>query len=376
MAPHLPPRKPTYWEYIKVEELLGLQTGIDGDEAGLGNDEVRFIIIHQIDELWFKIALRELTSARDLFRQAPVPETALGAAAAALRRVALVFELAAHHFKLMETMRTQDYLQFRDKLSPASGFQSAQLREIEILLGLEARDRIPFGHEGSYLDALRSEPGAPSPARRRVERRLADRPSLKEAIYAWLARAPIDGSRRGDAEDDRVVDAFIAAFLESYRRAVQHGIDYAISHQALTSADVERLRARQTKSLADAQAFLQVQDVADPAESRRLRTLRAAILYVESNRSLPLLSWPCEIIDAVIEAEQAMLVFRQRHARMVERVIGRRLGTGGSDGVDYLDQTALRYRVFKEIWAVRTLLLEPGQTPPARNPEFYGLRGE
>ena len=71
-----------------------------------------------------------------------------------------------------------------------------------------------------------------------------------------------------------------------------------------------------------------------------------------------------------------MLSFRQRHARMVERVIGRRVGTGGSDGVAYLDQTALTYRVFTEIWAARTLLLPPDLTPAVDDAGWYGLRHE
>ena len=104
-----------------------------------------------------------------------------------------------------------------------------------------------------------------------------------------------------------------------------------------------------------------------------MRRLRTAILFVDSNRTLPLLSWPGQIIDGLIECEQAMLAFRQRHARMVERVIGRRIGTGGSDGVAYLDQTALKYRVFTEIWAARTLLLPPDLCPPIDDRGFYDL---
>ena len=65
---------------------------------------------------------------------------------------------------------------------------------------------------------------------------------------------------------------------------------------------------------------------------------------------------PHEILARVIETEQGMLVFRQRHARMVERVIGRRVGTGGS-GVDYLDETT-KYRVFKDLWTARTFLVK------------------
>ena len=103
------------------------------------------------------------------------------------------------------------------------------------------------------------------------------------------------------------------------------------------------------------------------------RRLRAAILFIDSNRGLPLLSWPGQIIDGLLECEQASLVFRQRHARMVERVIGRRVGTGGSDGVDYLDQTALKYRIFTEIWGARTLLLPPDLCPTIKDRAFYGL---
>jgi tryptophan 2,3-dioxygenase len=66
-------------------------------------------------------------------------------------------------------------------------------------------------------------------------------------------------------------------------------------------------------------------------------------------------------------------MFRQRHARMVERVIGRRTGTGGSTGVDYLDSTALRYRVFRDVWAVRTILLRQGALPPLEKAESYGF---
>ena len=114
------PKKASYWDYVRVEELLGLQRGVDASEADLSNDEVRFIVIHQIDELWFKLVLRELAAARDLFAQELVPEDALAGAAQNLKRVTICFELAAQHFRLMETMRTQDYLTFRDKLNPAS----------------------------------------------------------------------------------------------------------------------------------------------------------------------------------------------------------------------------------------------------------------
>ena len=364
----------TYWDYIKVEQLLDLQGGIAASEAGLSNDEVRFIVIHQIDELWFKLVLRELAAVRDLFRQDYVPETALADARAGLGRVALTFDLAAKHFQLMETMRTQDYLKFRDKLFPASGFQSAQMREIEILLGLGDEDRLAFGEEASYQSALRNRDGSVSPAQARVTRRLADTPSVKEAVYAWLWRTPINGSSPQSADDKAVVADFLQSFLSCHEIYLKDVQDERIAQQALTTADEKRLLERYTSEIGATRRYLLAEDISEAEERSRVQRMRAAILFIESNRELPLLSWPGEIIDSLIAAEQSMLVFRQRHARMVERVIGRRVGTGGSAGVDYLDQTALSYRVFKEIWAARTLLLDPERAPQIHNKDFYGLR--
>ena len=366
-------RKNTYWDYIKVEELLALQRGTADSEDGLSNDEVRFIVVHQIDELWFKIVLRELESVRDLFEQSRVPETTLAQTCASLSRVALVFELAANHFKLMETMRTQDYLSFRDKLAPASGFQSAQLREIEILLGLNPEERVSLGHEASFLDALKDETGGSSPAHARVERRIAGGVSVKDAIYRWLYRTPIDGSSPESPNDAEVVDAFLDQCYACETEVKETLIEETAATQAITDEDISRLRQRYESELANSRAYLRAEDIPTIEDRPRVKRMRAAILFIESNRELPLLSWPGEIIDGLIAAEQSMIIFRQRHARMVERVIGRRVGTGGSSGVDYLDRTGLEYRVFKEIWAARTMLLPPTRGPQTTQHDFYGL---
>jgi len=365
---------PSYWDYIKVEELLSLQGGLEANDSGLSNDEVRFITIHQIDELWFKLALRELAATRDVFRQSQVPETALATANTSLRRVSLIFQLAGQHFRLMETMRTQDYLAFRDKLSPASGFQSAQFREVEILLGLDDSERLKFGMEESYTAAMAGEGGAGSPALERVRRRQQDRPTLKEAVYSWLYRTPIQGSSPQDPGDDAVVRGFVEEFVRCHERNLQAVMERSLRAQALAKGDEERLRQRYAAEMGSARDYLMARDAEDDDQRTQLQRMRAAILFIDSNRQLPLLSWPSEIVDSLIEVEQALLVFRQRHARMVERVIGRRVGTGGSDGVDYLDTTALRYRVFKEIWAARTMLLQPSLAPAVPNPEFYALK--
>ncbi|HLT39056.1 MAG TPA: tryptophan 2,3-dioxygenase family protein, partial [Enhygromyxa sp.] len=302
-----------------------------------------------------------------------VAEQSLSSVVRGLRRTVLLFQQVATHFALMETLTTRDYLAFRDKLYPASGFQSAQLREIEILMGLEARDRIPLGHE-DYLRALRYPDGSESPASVRVKARLADRPSLLQALDEWLYRTPIDGSLPDDPGDEQHVREVIDGFLQAHVREIEQ-VRLQAMDDALTEADRTRLDARYRKEIDGARAFLLAEDLADASEQQRARRsrIRAALLFIESYRELPLLAWPREVLDSIVALEQAFVIFRQRHARMVERVIGRRTGTGGSAGVDYLDQTALQYRVFRDVWAVRTLLLREVALPRPRNASYYGF---
>jgi tryptophan 2,3-dioxygenase len=368
-----PPKPTPYWDYIRVEPLLSLQTGTAASEAELVNDEVMFIVVHQIDELWFKLVLREMVAVRDLFAQAHVPEQALAAAVRGIRRMDTILQQLAAHFALMETMTTRDYLAFRDKLSGASGFQSAQMREIEILMGLPEAERIALGHEGSYLTALREHDGSESPALRRVRARLADRPTLRDAIGEWIYRTPIQGSTPAQPDDAARVRAFVEAYLAAHARAVARGLQLSRA-QGLGDADMRRLEDRGQREVAAARTYLLGEDAPEDARARESR-IRAALVFIESYRELPLLAWPREVLDGLTTFEQSFVIFRQRHARMVERMIGRRTGTGGSAGVDYLDSTALSYRVFRELWAVRTLLLRAGDLPPLEHAEIYGFAG-
>jgi tryptophan 2,3-dioxygenase len=365
-------KKPTaYWDYIKVEEILSLQGGLEEADAKLSNDEVLFITVHQIDELWFKLVLRELVGVRNLFAKAPVPEQALASAARGIRRMTILLGHVSAHFEVMETMTTRDYLAFRDKLNPASGFQSAQLREIEVLLGLGDDERIPLGHEGSYMTALKSHDGSPSSAYKRVEARLADKPTLRDAVHEWLYRTPIQGSMPGQPDDAAKVRAFIDAYCKSHAKCAHEALSLA-KGMALTSADAERLEKRYQAEIDGARAYLEAREVPEDRRAQASR-IRAALVFLESYRELPLLAWPRVILDELVAFEQAFVIFRQRHARMVERVIGRRTGTGGSSGVDYLDQTAVKYRIFRDVWAVRTILVRQAELPALENAESYGF---
>lgn len=344
-----------YWDYIRVEELLRLQGGLEDDEDALSDHEVVFIVVHQVFELWFKLALRELTTLRDLFHQQPVPETAIAGAAGSMDRISRIFRAAVAHFDVVESINTRDYLDFRDKLFPASGFQSAQMREMEILLGLHDDERLGLGADGKYMEALKDPTGqADSPAHARVEARLADTPSLLSAVGDWLHRTPIRASQPGSPDDEAVVDGFLNDYLDCLAKAVDETLQTVL---ATGIGNPDSMRARYAAEVEQARTWFLCED-------RKLRRIRAAVLFIESYRSLPLLSWPRKILAQLVEFEQSMVMFRQRHARMVERVIGKRIGTGGSSGVDYLDETALKYRVFKDLWAVRTFQIRADALPP------------
>ena len=364
------PRPASYWDYIRVEDLLSLQGGLEADESALSNDEVMFISVHQVFELWFKLVLRELLAARNLFTRETVAEQELSGVVHSLRRATTIFRVANHHWEVMETLSTREFLAFRDKLIPASGFQSAQLRQIEIVFGLAEEDRIPLGLEGSYLEALRAHDGTDSPALDRVRRQLGEGSSLKAAIEEWLWRTPIDGTSPHDDDARAKLTAFVEAFLAAHAREVDSGAARA-NAIARSAEDRARIAARYAAEKLSVRAFF------TPTESeggeRRAR-IRAAMLLIETYRELPLLAWPREVLDGLVELEQLFVIFRQRHARMVERVIGRRTGTGGSAGVDYLDSTALKYRIFRDLWAIRTLQIRRASAPKLRHPEFYDFR--
>ncbi len=276
-------RPTAYWDYIKVEEVLSLQGGLAGDDRALSNDEVMFITIHQIDELWFKLLLRELVSARDLFVKVPVPEQSLASAVRGVDRMTSIMRLASDHFALMETLTTRDYLSFRDKLNPASGFQSAQLREIEILAGMDESDRIPLGHEKSYMEMLRAHDGGASSASRRVEARLADKPTLRDAVHEWLYRTPIQASTPSQPDDPERVRAFLESYCEAHAASAREAMSYAL-RTSLSDADRERLEAA-TTARSRRRASLSLRRRAPEAERATVAHPRGAGLHRELSRA-------------------------------------------------------------------------------------------
>lgn len=348
----------TYGGYLGLHTLLSLQR----EEHDVSHDEMHFIITHQTFELWFKQVIRELREARDILATDHVPEAQVPTAVHHLGRVTEIFRLMAAQWKVMETLTPQGFLAFRDGLGTASGFESFQMRELELLLGLKYDDR-PEGMDPlAHFRKLASRSEADAAALERLEATLSET-TLVDALTTWLERTPIMGSFADAAGDGEAVEAYVEAHLEAFEgigaRALAH-----IETQGVENVDA--VRSRYAASAAGARDFLKPDGTVHRA--------RAGLLFIESYRELPLLAWPRVLVDAIVELEESMVLFRTHHARMVERIIGRRVGTGGSSGVDYLDATT-KYRVFGDLWGVRTILVKSELRPPLLNGGIYGFAG-
>ena len=157
-------RELSYGSYLKIPELLQLQHGLSRE-----HDELLFIVAHQVYELWFKVVLFELEATRDR-----IDADDLFFARHHLRRVNVIERLLVEQIDVLETMSPQDFLAFRSKLAPASGFQSVQFREIEFLSGLK---------DPKYVGRLEATPEELARLRRRLEE-----PSVDDAFRAAVKR--------------------------------------------------------------------------------------------------------------------------------------------------------------------------------------------
>ncbi|MGM0554852.1 MAG: tryptophan 2,3-dioxygenase [Myxococcota bacterium] len=199
-----------YGSYLKVPQLLDLQTLRSEPKA---HDELLFIIIHQAYELWFKLVIFELDSVRELMEDDDVYE-----ASRLLQRVLKIEELLVQQIHILETMTPRDFLSFRAALKPASGFQSAQFREVEFLSGMKEG-----GHVMKSMQMLDEE-------KERLQKRL-DEPSIRVTYYEMLKDkgydvvVPQDGEPLDEEEEQRTLDAL----HEIYAAPEEHFHIYQLS---------------------------------------------------------------------------------------------------------------------------------------------------
>jgi len=312
-----------YHDYLQLEKILNAQS-TESEKRGMkAHDEMLFIVIHQAYELWFKQLHHEVDSVVEILSQPSLNDNSpeLQTVVHRLDRMVTILRVLVHQIDIMETMTPMDFLDFRDMLRPASGFQSWQFKELEAKLGLKFDQR--HGKE-YYVSQLRKD---------HVDliKTAESSNSLLELLNKWLERMPFL-SETGDF-----------SFWDNYRELYK---------QSLAEGEKSNLEVFDTIFWESA-----------PMERTLSATACRAALFIMLYRGYPLLQLPFQLLNCLLEIDEQLSSWRYRHMNMVHRMIGTRIGTGGSSGKDYLKAAADKHYIFREIAQLNSFLIERRKLP-------------
>ena len=330
-----------YWDYLGLDLILNAQHPKSAERGREVHDEFFFIVVHQTYELWFKQILVELDSVRAIFSADSIDDRDLNVALSRLGRINAIQRLLVHQLDVLETLTPLDFLEFRSLLLPASGFQSVQFRLIENKFGLPQQDRITVeGHV--YSSTLRAD---------HVDLLTTSESeaSLFDGINRWLSRTPF--ATEGD-------DRFITDFCDVIRAKHDATRTTLSSHPdqlAAFEAGIKKFDAIFDKSVWDEEVR---------RGSRRLSYAAfMGALQIFLYRDEPIFQLPNHVLTTIIDIDEGLTLWRQRHALLAHRMLGRLTGSAGS-GYDYLDETARQYSPFRDLFDVSTYLLPRESLPP------------
>jgi tryptophan 2,3-dioxygenase len=334
----MPYKEVHYSDYLQLDKILHAQQPESDLLGAHAHDEMLFIIIHQAYELWFKQILYEVESIGAIMSQQVINDNSpdLQTVVHRLGRVATILKVAVHQIDILETMTPMDFLDFRNFLRPASGFQSWQFKLTEARLGLRFQER--HGRE-YYISQLRQE-------HIDLIKQSEQRPSLLDLLNIWLERMPFfdDPDIWKNYRPIAPVEPGIHPFWSDYKTLYSQSL-----------MDNERYNFRE---------FMQVFFETGVGQDRRLspKACRAA-LFTKLYRGYPILQAPFQILNLLLEIDEQISTWRYRHINMVNRMIGTRTGTGGSSGKDYLKGALDKHYIFKEISGLTSFLIERKNLP-------------
>ncbi|MEO6612590.1 MAG: tryptophan 2,3-dioxygenase family protein [Chitinophagaceae bacterium] len=325
-----------YHDYLQLDKILNAQSLESYKQHLVAHDEMLFIVIHQAYELWFKQLHHETDSIIAIMGKPALNDNSpeLQTVVHRLNRCVTILRVLVHQIDIMETMTPMDFLDFRDMLRPASGFQSWQFKELEAKLGLKFEQR----HGKEYYTAqLRPEQVA-------IIKKAESSNSLLELLNGWLERMPFFNEEQ-NWKDFTVHNRSegVHPFWAEYR------YQYANS---LAEAEKKNSEAFDSVFIGPGDAERTI----GPAASR-------AALFIMLYRGYPMLQLPFQLLNALLEIDEQLSSWRYRHMNMVHRMIGMRIGTGGSTGKDYLKAAADKHYIFKEIAQLNSFLIERRKLP-------------
>lgn len=338
-----------YGDYLRLDKLLDSQELVSARRGNPVHDEMLFIIVHQAYELWFKQVIWELDSIIVLLDQPTLDERDMATVVNRLRRVHTIQGLLIEQVDVLETMTPVDFLDFRDYLFPASGFQSVQFRIVENKLGVRRADRLKLAG-AVYTDRFTSDDRA-------LVESVEGKPSLFDLVELWLERTPF--LDQGDFD-----------FWEAYQQAVHQRIradQQVVELNPNLSDDEKKAQLEEFDSI-----IVQYQAVFDPdrhaieVDAGRLRLSHRAFqaaLFITLYRDEPALQEPYRVLELLMDIDEGFTMWRYRHAQMALRMIGRRIGTGGSAGAKYLERSAERSRVYGDLFNLSTFLVPRADRP-------------
>ncbi|MBD3585263.1 tryptophan 2,3-dioxygenase [Salinimonas sp. HHU 13199] len=339
-----------YGDYLQLDKILGAQAFQSEKYGEPAHDEMLFIIVHQVYELWFKQVLHELNAIIDTFSQKRMPDDELIGVVHRLHRIIQIQQLMNDQISVMETMTPQQFLSFRDYLVPASGFQSIQFKRLEISLGLKREYRIDFDKQ-SFFNRLTYKD-------RELLEALENKASLFELVDQWLARMPL-------LEKDEF------AFWQHYKSAAD---DLLASDKKIISENDTLSDKEKAQELKDWQGTRDNFDALfDKHKYEALRKdgvfrlsheAMLATLFIKQYPEEPIFNLPFQLITALTEIDEKLTIWRYRHAMMVQRMLGTKIGTGGSSGHHYLKKTTESNRIFVDFFNTATFLLPKDMLPP------------
>ncbi len=339
-----------YGDYLQLAKLLDAQHPASDAAGRPAHDEMLFIIVHQAFELWFKQILHELDASMVLMAKDPMAERDVQRVVAHLQRIKAIQPLLLSQIDVLETMTPLDFLDFRDLLVPASGGQSKQFRLIENRLGLDATKRLKINN-ARYTEILEGED-------REVVGASETEATFHGLLDAWLARNPFLEFGGFDfwAAYREAVDGLLASELETIR-SNPHLNEEALGEQLAAAGST----AQTFDSLFDAAQYEALR-----SEGRRRLSHRSflAALLISLYRDEPILNGPWRMLQLLIDIDEGFTQFRQRHALLAHRMLGTKMGTGGTAGHRYLSAAAQRHTVFSDLFELSTFQIPRSILPP------------
>ena len=337
-----------YTDYLQLEKILDAQDLESQKNKGQpAHEEMLFVLTHQTYELWFKQIIWEVDSILKIFSEKTVSDQNLSKAVHRLKRINEIWRVLISQITVLETMTPLEFMEFRNHLYPASGFQSAQFRLIENKLGLEEEQREMHGG-CPYHQFLKDED---KPKVMQAGEKL----SLLRAVEAWLERTPYLKTKGYD---------FWKEYQASVEKMMNEESTLIKNNASLTEADKEKSLKAVESMKASFKTFMdkdKFESHKNAGEWRLSFEALQAALFIQVYRHELKLQSANRLIETLVDLDENMTQWRNRHAQMALRMLGQKMGTGGSSGEAYLRAASNKHKIFMDFFKLTTFLIEGSQ---------------